>query len=236
MSRIPAVHVERTILVPLIAFTTARNVPVLFLSFFAATLTAAVLTLDKLPGDLAASAGFQAFNTPWLLDMMLFGDLAGGNQWLFALLGVSLLTCAALRRWRDVSVLAVSAGFFALSPLLKLAIQRPRPWVEGFDAVINPAGYSFPSGHALGSGLIFGSITLVVVLALRGRPLLQVAVASAGLGVIMIVGASRVFLGAHWTSDVVAGYVLAALFLLIAWRIVRYGAQQLRPAAVRSGI
>ncbi len=197
-----------------------RQLPFVALGGTVALLALTVLTVGKVPGDIAISQAFWSIEGTWLVDLMLFGDMLGGNLRLFSLLGGALIGLSLLRKWRYASLLAIGSSFFVLSPILKESIQRPRPWVEGYQSIINPAGYSFPSGHALGSGLIIGGMTLVVFLALRGRPLLQAVVATVGLGLLGIIGASRVYLGAHWTSDVLAGYMLAALFLLLATRIV----------------
>lgn len=193
-----------------------------------------VLAFGRVPGDEAISRAFWSFEGGWLVELMLFGDTLGGNLWLFTLLGGALLGLMWFRKWRYASLLAVSSSFFLMSPLLKESVQRPRPWVEGYQAIINPAGYSFPSGHALGSGLIIGGMTLILFMALRGRPMLQAVTAATGLSLLGVIGASRVYLGAHWTSDVIAGYMLAALFLLLAVRIVRLGASSAVPERSRS--
>lgn len=202
-----------------------QQLPFTLLGGFVAMLALVVIAFGRVPGDIAVSQAFWSFERAWLEELMLFGDTIGGNLWLFTLLGGALIGLLALRKWRYATLLAIASSFFVMSPLLKESIQRPRPWTEGYQSIISPAGYSFPSGHALGSGLIIGGITLIAVMALRGRPLLQAMAGAAGLSVLGVIGASRVYLGAHWTSDVIAGYVLATLFLLLAFRIVRLGSR-----------
>jgi undecaprenyl-diphosphatase len=194
--------------------------PTLALAVAAVALASLVLAFGLLPGDVAASRGFQALDVPWLADLMRFGDAAGSKVWLFGLLGVSAIGLATARRWRELSVLGLAALSYTLSPLLKQIIQRPRPDLDGINVLVTPVGYSFPSGHAMGSGLIIGGVTVVAMLLLKGRPVAQAMAATAGLAVLSVIGASRVYLGAHWLSDVVAGYLLAALFLLVATRFV----------------
>lgn len=216
------------------AAVSPRHLPFLALGGIVVALASTVLAFGRVPGDVALSRAFWSFDSGWLVDLMLFGDTLGGNLWLFTLLGGTMLGLASLRKWKYASLLAIASSFFMLSPLLKESIQRPRPWVEGYQAIINPAGYSFPSGHALGSGLIIGGMTLILFLALRGRPLLQAATATVGLSLLGVIGASRVYLGAHWTSDVIAGYTLAALFLLLAMRIVGRSTSTEAPAMLRA--
>ncbi len=211
-----------------------RQLPFLALVSIVVSLAAIVVIFGRVPGDEAISKAFWTFDGGWLVDLMLFGDTLGGNLWLFSLLGGALIGLTWFRKWRYASLLAIASSFFVFAPILKESIQRPRPWVDGYQAIINPAGYSFPSGHALGSGLIIGGMTLILFLALRGRPVLQAIAALSGLSLLAIIGASRVYLGAHWTSDVIAGYTLAALFLLVAARIVSRGSRNLAQETVRT--
>lgn len=195
--------------------------PTALLAAAIAVLTGLVLIFGRMPGDIAASRGFQAIDTVWLHQLMLFGDAAGSKVWLFGLLGTVLVTLAPLRRWREVSVLGMAAAFYAFSPVLKQLIQRPRPDIGSVEVLVTPIGYSFPSGHAMGSGLIIGGVMLVTILMLRGRLYLQVLAGATGLGMLAVIGASRIYLGAHWMSDVIAGYALAAMFLIVAARVAK---------------
>ena len=195
--------------------------PAMLLAVATAVLTGLVLVFGHLPGDTAASRGFQSIDTAWLHQLMLIGDTAGSKVWLFGLLGTVLATLAPFRRWREVSVLGLAAAFYAFSPVLKQLIQRPRPDIGSVEVLVTPVGYSFPSGHAMGSGLIIGGVMLVAILMLRSRPYLQVLAGAAGLGMLAIIGASRIYLGAHWMSDVIAGYALAAMFLIVAVRLAK---------------
>jgi undecaprenyl-diphosphatase len=205
--------------------------PTFLLAAVSSALTGAVVVFGHLPGDVLATEGFQSLDSEWLNQLMLFGDAAGSKPWLFSLFGIALIGLSSLRRWREVTILGLAAAFYAFSPLLKELIQRPRPDAGSVEVLVTPVGYSFPSGHAVGSGLIIGGIVLVAILMLRGRRRLQLFSAIAGLSVLAIVGASRVYLGAHWTSDVIAGYTLAAMFLIVAFRVVNSHFRRLPDAA-----
>ena len=211
------------------------HLPTVSLAVFAAILTGLVLALGILPGDVEVSRGFQSVHVPLLSGLMRFGDSAGSKVWLFSLLGVVTLGLLSIRRWRELSVLAMASSFYVFSPLLKELIQRPRPNLDGINVLVTPVGYSFPSGHAMGSGLIIGGVVIVALLVLKGRPVAQSIAAAAGLSVLAIIGASRIYLGAHWLSDVVAGYTLAALFLLVATRFVGRRLATARSLSAREG-
>lgn len=123
---------------------------------------------------------------------------------------VILLACASRRR--EAFVLA---SVMALEPLiataLKLLFARPRPSVAGM-LIAPPSGSAFPSGHAMAAASCLG---LLAVLALRevwparGR----VAAAGAAAAVIALIGVSRVHLGVHHASDVVAGWLVGGLLV-----------------------
>ena len=90
-----------------------------------------------------------------------------------------------------------------LGVLLKLLVGRHRP--DLLDPVARAAGYSFPSGHALNAALASGVFLLVFLpLTRRWRPLLW----AVAIAVTVVTGLCRMALGVHWTSDVVAGWIL----------------------------
>jgi undecaprenyl-diphosphatase len=97
-----------------------------------------------------------------------------------------------------------------LDQILKLCFHRPRP--EAFFGLAIPATYSFPSGHALTATCFYG--VLAGLLAARTRPL----AGKAGLWALAatlaaLIGLSRVYLGVHYPSDVLAGYAAAVVWM-----------------------
>ncbi|WTW99882.1 phosphatase PAP2 family protein [Streptomycetaceae bacterium NBC_01309] len=140
----------------------------------------------------------------------------------FAFRGVALVLCAWLwwrrRARRQVLWAAVALGAaVGTSGLCKVAFDRPRP--QGM-AVTGPGG-SFPSGHVMTATVGAGVVVLLLLpyLSSRVRPWVYAAAAVSVVGV----GFTRVVLGAHYLSDVVAGWflgaaVLAASVAVFAWR------------------
>lgn len=127
-------------------------------------------------------------------------------MWLVVIVVVGLL----IRRQRRLAAyLAVTGiGALMLDPSLKLAVGRLRPVVE--SPVALAPGNSFPSGHALGSTVAYGALLLIFlpVVSRRLRPLLIAVVVT----IIVLVGFTRVALGVHYVTDVLAGWLLG-----IAW-------------------
>ena len=95
-----------------------------------------------------------------------------------------------------------------LGVVLKLLVGRHRP--DFLEPVAQAAGYAFPSGHALTSSLGATVLLLVFLPLVRERPVARAALWTAGLGIPLVTAATRVGLGVHWTSDVVAGLFLGA--------------------------
>jgi YegS/Rv2252/BmrU family lipid kinase len=133
--------------------------------------------------------------------------------------GIVLVLLAAYALWRHerrVAIWIVASGVVAIvgNALIKLAYERQRPV---FDEPLHEiGGYSFPSGHSSGSGmLVTVAILLTIVLTGRGwkRRIIITLLALIGVGV----GASRIFLGVHYLSDVVAGLSFGTAVALGLW-------------------
>ena len=132
-----------------------------------------------------------------------------------SLIVVALFAAAVLvwRGRRDDALLVVCASTvaFVLGPLLKLVFGRGRPPVNQHLVAVD--GSSFPSGHALNSMAVLGLITL---LAVRGRSgPTRVLVVTLGALLVLVVGFSRVYLGVHWPTDVLGGWLFGAVWLTI---------------------
>jgi len=120
-------------------------------------------------------------------------------------------------------LVATTLGGSIVSTGVKLAVDRPRPEVD--HPIIEAFGKSFPSGHALSSTVVYGAILLTFLPVLQRR-LRHLAVAVVGV-LIVCIGSSRLLLGVHFVSDVLAGYILGVAWLIAAtsvfeiWRIER---------------
>ena len=114
--------------------------------------------------------------------------------------------------------LAASVGGLALSSTLKYLIDRPRPELAAADAYTLTS--SFPSGHSMMSAVIY--LTLAVLIArLMEKRRLKLYALGVAIVLALLVGASRVYLGVHWPSDVLAGWSAGAAWALLCWLIAR---------------
>ena len=166
--------------------------------------------------------------------VMSWISLAGNTA---VVIAVALVIAAyALRRWRRWSValffFVVLAGQLALSNAIKVAVERVRPDAPPFQVL---AGPSFPSGHATAAAAAWAAVALVLT---RGSsPRARAVLGAAAAGIAVAVACSRVFLGAHWTSDVIGGLLLgwtwfALCAVAFGGRVLRLGAPVQEAAAL----
>lgn len=133
--------------------------------------------------------------------------------------GVALLTLAACavclwrRRWRDLGLwTGAVAGGFILNNVLKLLFARPRPVM--LNPTVMEQTFSFPSGHAMMSLIAWGLLALLLCRRRHTqRPALHLLIVAAAALLIVLVGISRLALGAHFLTDVVAGFAAGAVWL-----------------------
>ncbi|MBI1417612.1 MAG: phosphatase PAP2 family protein [Limimaricola sp.] len=121
-------------------------------------------------------------------------------------------------RGRAAVLMLVAAGGGALvSTLAKIVIARPRPEVVPHLTFVDTA--SFPSGHSMMSAVVYLTLAVVLAHAETGKGQRMFAL---GLAILLTlgVGVSRVYLGVHWPTDVLAGWALGAAWALAVWLIV----------------
>jgi membrane-associated phospholipid phosphatase len=177
--------------------------------FLFAWLGSEVLQGDTQHFDTAIRTWVHRFASPGMTSAMKAISLLGYN-----ILIVELLIAFAFfawLRWRRAAVwLAVAmAGSLALDMTLKYAYHRTRP--TAFFGVA-PHSYSFPSGHALCSFCFYG--VMAGLLSARTKSLAwRLAIWIAATVLIIAIGLSRIYLGVHYPSDVIAGYLAAAVWV-----------------------
>lgn len=123
-----------------------------------------------------------------------------------------VVVCASLyfRHTRTAALMAITMlGAAVLDVALKHAFHRPRP-VAFFGA--SPSSYSFPSGHALGSLCFYGILAAILAGRARGRGA-KFCIWVATVVLVGMIGLSRIYLGVHYPSDVIAGYCAATVWV-----------------------
>ena len=161
----------------------------------------------------------HGFSTPQITKLMQALTFLGSIGFLsvLCLVIVAVFLAAGLKRSAIWLVVAVG-GSVVLDVSLKLAFHRPRP-VPFFGAV--PPTYSFPSGHALSSLCFYGALAGLCCTRIQSRRARILVWVTSGV-LIAGIGLSRIYLGVHYPTDVIAGYLAGAIWvstLLFAARV-----------------
>ncbi len=166
----------------------------------------------RLPGQPTMPAG-----PAWLPSAMRDMTALGGGPVLTLVIALVAVFLLLKRQWRTATLVVVgtASGGLAIAALKSL-FARARP--DLFDHLADVSSASFPSGHAGNSAIVYFTLATLlfpVVRDWRQRTLLMVA----ALGVVGLIGVSRVYLGVHWPSDVLAGWLFGALWAMLWWGI-----------------
>jgi membrane-associated phospholipid phosphatase len=183
------------------------------------TVIAAQLVRGRADGfDLAVTREIRRVDSPALDAVVrVITDLGSWQVCILASLATAVWAVHR-RHWRAVWVVMlaylVAEG---VNQTLKLIFARDRPAL--FDKISRPDSYSFPSGHAMSALVLYGVIAAVVI---KYRPDLRWVVLPAAVLVILAVGLSRIYLGVHWTLDVIGGFAAGVPLLAVAVHIFRH--------------
>lgn len=147
--------------------------------------------------------------------VMIAATIMGQPAVLFVLLIIFMGYMYVLKEYTLIKVGGIAAGLLFVSPMFKLLFQRARPDQLIYATYKQPSSYSFPSGHAYCTALVFGLFAYLAITRLSSPYSILVPVNL--LVLTIVIGISRIYLGSHYPSDVVAGWILGlvVLFLLI---------------------
>lgn len=178
-----------------------------------AAMAAFAALYDRFPGDLGAARRWIAIDPPVLSGAMRFITEVG-KPWPAGIIGVGVAVALMLIR-RPLEA-ALTLGTFparAVGEVVKRLVERPRP-DDALVRVIDDGStsFSFPSGHALTAVLFYGLVWWIAGRVIPWRPARWVVRAWCAF-IIVTTPASRVYLGAHWPSDVVGGALLGGILL-----------------------
>lgn len=182
-----------------------------------AWLTDEVLEGDSRYFDDTTRAAVHQLASPALTLAMRGISFLGSTVFLI-LATAAIVLWFATRGWRREAILLTITmlGAALLNTTLKLAFKRPRP--VPFFNLLPPESYSFPSGHSLASCCFFGALAAILSAHIAGRKL-RAAIWIAATAMFLLIGFSRIYLGVHYTTDVMAGFA-AALIWIMAVRFV----------------
>lgn len=170
-----------------------------------------VLEADTIRFDNFVRSAVHGWASPGLTSFMRTITWIGSVQFLVPFVAVCVAAFLYVRWRRGVFLLLITvAGAIPLDAALKVAFHRARP-LPFFD-IRAPQSYSFPSGHALFAFCIFGVLAAITT-ARTKRVWLRVGIWVVAGAMVFLIGLSRIYLGVHYPSDVVAGYLAAAIWV-----------------------
>lgn len=184
------------------------------------------------PLDDAVLERVLGWRTPWLTDAVTALTHLGDTVVAVAITVAVVLACLARGRRAEAAVLAgAMVGGFALMSGLKLVFGRARPPFP--ERLVDEVTYSFPSGHAMMSAIL---VCLLGALVVRCTGRLGPGMAIGLAAWTLAIGLSRVYLAAHWLTDVLAGWLLGAVFAAVwIWALTRFGRPAAAPPDAREG-
>lgn len=206
-------------------------VTVLGLLFLFFAMAAHVLKGGSFPWDVPVLQTIHSQATPTRDAVMVFITHRGGGWEVGFAATVMVVVLTGSRRFHDAVFLAVAVGGVGLANVLaKIAFQRVRPHL--WESPAPEFDYGFPSGHAM----LSLALALAVVV-LTGRTRWRWPAVTVGVGFVLAVGFSRIYLGVHFPSDVLSAWLLAGAWVA-AVAFVRSGqaAKRLLPTPLRQGV
>jgi undecaprenyl-diphosphatase len=157
---------------------------------------------------------------PWIEEMMRDFTALGGTGILTLIVLAVTLFYMIQGRYKEMLILVTAViGAFIFSYFLKSIFDRPRPGFIPPGAHIYTA--SFPSGHALLAATTY--LTLGIIVAqLTPHTRLKAFALLLALFIMILVGFTRMYLGVHWPTDVLAGWIIGSVWAIFCWLVVRW--------------
>jgi undecaprenyl-diphosphatase len=162
----------------------------------------------------------EPLGPPWFQEMGRDATAAGGIAWLSF---ITVVVAAYL--WLDrklhmmAFMLAATIGGVVVSTLLKSLFDRPRP--DLVPHLSHAYTSSFPSGHSMLSAIVYLTLGSLLAAVMPSRKL-KVYILGVAIVVTVVVGASRVYLGVHYPTDVLAGWLAGLVWALLCWLVARW--------------
>ena len=164
-----------------------------------------ILKLDIYGYDLVSKFLISDFVTPIAKNITHLGGA-------IFLITLSLILLLIIKNKKIGILIWLNLGISVLlNQALKFIIQRPRPTEF---RIINESGYSFPSGHSMVSAAFYGFLIYLIYKNVKNKYLKWSLMTLLSL-VILTIGISRIYLGVHYTSDVIAGFLISVSYLII---------------------
>ncbi len=177
---------------------------ILFIILTIFVVTNKITTIDNTIGEFIISLRNDSLNN----TMIIITNISGA----YALVALSLLILIIIKKKRIPLLITINLIMVTIvSQIAKFIIKRPRPINI---SLVEPIGYSYPSGHSMVSMAYFGFLLYLTYKKVNNKPLKYFLITILTL-LIIAIGFSRIYLGVHYFSDVLGGYLLSLSYLFI---------------------
>jgi undecaprenyl-diphosphatase len=169
--------------------------------------------------DHGVATWFHERLTPAFASVLRAFTDFGSGEWIGTVLAALVLFLAWKRWWPSLITLIVAVpGGMLLNEWLKVLVHRDRPFVD--SPFVDWSGYSFASGHTIGATLLYGQLLLFILPVLKARHWRLLCIFSA-VSLVVVVGFSRIALGAHFLTDVIAAIIFGIIWLMLCMVVRR---------------
>lgn len=170
-----------------------------------------VLEKELFGFDRAILLSIHQWASPQLDNLMITLTRLGDPEWVIVVVIATLVWFGLKRRYSQVVMFTIAlAGAFVLNTGMKLIFAKPRP--ELWPRLIPETSFSFPSGHALGSMVLYGVLAYLLSRLFPQKSMIFYGISAVVIGAI---GLSRLYLGVHWPTDIFAGYGIGFLWVMM---------------------
>ena len=178
----------------------------------------------------------QHIHMPMFQGLMVFISALGYPPWAEIIEAVALVILILIRRRLEALFLALTLLADGAAALIKVVVARPRPSPRQVEVLLRLGSFSFPSGHVVHFTVFYGFLAVALITCWRSSWWRNSLIACCA-ALIALVGLSRIYLGEHWLTDVIAGYLIGGVFLVALVAVYhRMRARQGGPPAPASGV
>ncbi|MGN9164926.1 phosphatase PAP2 family protein [Tissierellaceae bacterium HCP3S3_D8] len=175
-------------------------------------------TAEEILFDISILEFLHSGTSPIVFKIMKFISFIGSGKFLLPIIGVIVLYLIIKKKYYIAKLLlAGTIGSYSVNFILKILFHRIRP-IEFFR--VNQSGYSFPSGHSMVSMSMYLMIAYILTRDeddLKKKRFLYVL----SIILVLLMGFSRLYLGVHWPTDVIGGYIVGYIVYYISIRIIK---------------
>lgn len=170
-----------------------------------------IITFDNSCYNMVSTLLISDMMTPIVKTITQFG----GAYWL---IGFSIFLLFIIKNRKiGISIILNLGLSVSINYTLKQILQRPRPTEY---RIINESGYSFPSGHSMVSMAFYGYLIYLIYKYVKNKYVKTILIMLLTI-LIVSIGISRIYLGVHYTSDVIAGFIVAISYLIIYTNVIK---------------